>query len=147
MVITVFSVFRLLTDFVCLYTYEFWKTVRSSVILLLPLCHWKCMSWFGTGTCYAIGNACPGLELVHVVIGNPCPGLELVHISQRKSTSWLKTGTYYVIGNSRPGLELTHNMPLECTSWLTTGTCYVIGNPRPCLELAHVMSLEIPVLA
>jgi hypothetical protein len=36
-----FSVFRLLTDFVCLYTYEFWlflcKIVRSSVILLLPL--------------------------------------------------------------------------------------------------------------
>jgi hypothetical protein len=35
------SVFRLLTDFVCLYTYEFWlslcKIVRSSVILLLPL--------------------------------------------------------------------------------------------------------------
>ena len=32
---------RLLTDFVCLYTYEFWlslcKIVRSSVILLLPL--------------------------------------------------------------------------------------------------------------
>ena len=40
-VITVFLVFRLLTDFVCLYTYEFclslWKIVRSSVILLLPL--------------------------------------------------------------------------------------------------------------
>jgi hypothetical protein len=40
-VITVFTVFRLLTDFVCLYTYEFWlslcKIVRSSVILLLPL--------------------------------------------------------------------------------------------------------------
>jgi hypothetical protein len=38
---TVFRVFRLLTDFVCLYTYEFWlslrKIVRSSVILLLPL--------------------------------------------------------------------------------------------------------------
>ena len=36
-----FSVFRLLTDFVCLYTYEFWlslcKIDRSSVILLLPL--------------------------------------------------------------------------------------------------------------
>ena len=36
-----FSVFRLLIDFVCLYTYEFWlslcKIVRSSVILLLPL--------------------------------------------------------------------------------------------------------------
>ena len=35
-----FSVFRLLTDFVCLYTYEFWlslwKIVRSSIILLLP---------------------------------------------------------------------------------------------------------------
>ena len=40
-VITVFTVFRLLTDFVCLYTYEFWlslcKIVQSSVILLLPL--------------------------------------------------------------------------------------------------------------
>ena len=40
-VITVFTVFRLLTDFVCLYTCEFWlslwKIVRSSVILLLPL--------------------------------------------------------------------------------------------------------------
>jgi hypothetical protein len=36
-----FTVFRLLTDCVCLYTYEFWlslcKIVRSSVILLLPL--------------------------------------------------------------------------------------------------------------
>ena len=36
-----FTVFRLLADFVCLYTYEFWlslcKIVRSSVILLLPL--------------------------------------------------------------------------------------------------------------
>ena len=36
----VFTVFRLLTDFVCLYTYAFWlslcKIVRSSVILLLP---------------------------------------------------------------------------------------------------------------
>jgi hypothetical protein len=40
-VITVFTVFRLLTDFVCLYTYEFWlslcKIVRNSVILLLLL--------------------------------------------------------------------------------------------------------------
>ena len=40
-VITVFTVFRLLTDFVCLYNYEFWlslcKIVRSSVILSLPL--------------------------------------------------------------------------------------------------------------
>jgi hypothetical protein len=40
-VITVFAVFRLLTDFVCLYNYEFGlslcKIVRSSVILLLPL--------------------------------------------------------------------------------------------------------------
>ena len=40
-VITVFTVFRLLTDFVCLYNYEFGlslcKIVRSWVILLLPL--------------------------------------------------------------------------------------------------------------
>ena len=38
---TVFTVFRLLTNFVCLYNYEFWlslcKIVQSSVILLLPL--------------------------------------------------------------------------------------------------------------
>ena len=38
---SVFTVFRLLTDFVCLYNYEFGlslcKIVRSSVILLLPL--------------------------------------------------------------------------------------------------------------
>jgi hypothetical protein len=37
----VFPVFRLLTDFVCLYNYEFclslWKIARCSVILLLPL--------------------------------------------------------------------------------------------------------------
>jgi hypothetical protein len=36
-VITVFTIFRLLTDFVCLYNYEFWlalcKIVRSSLIL------------------------------------------------------------------------------------------------------------------
>ena len=42
----VFTVFRLLTDFVCLYNYEFWlslcKIVRSSVILLLPLL----FAWF-----------------------------------------------------------------------------------------------------
>jgi hypothetical protein len=41
------SSFRLLTDFVCLYTYEFWlslcKIARSSVILLLPLI--KFLSW------------------------------------------------------------------------------------------------------
>ena len=39
--VRVITVYRLLTDFVCLYTYEFWlslcKIVRSSVILLLPL--------------------------------------------------------------------------------------------------------------
>ena len=39
--IAVFSVFRLLTDFFCLLTYEFclslWKIARCSVILLLPL--------------------------------------------------------------------------------------------------------------
>ena len=37
----IITVFRLLTDFVCLYNYDFWlslcKIVRSSVILLLPL--------------------------------------------------------------------------------------------------------------
>ena len=46
----VFTVFRLLTDFVCLYTYEFWlslwKIVRSSVILLFPLCTWWRRSFY-----------------------------------------------------------------------------------------------------
>ena len=41
----VFTVFRLLTDFVCLYNYEFWlslcKIVRSLVILLLPYLRWS----------------------------------------------------------------------------------------------------------
>ena len=51
-VITVFTVFRLLTDFVCLYNYEFYlslcKIVRSSVILLLPLLlmKWKANIFF-----------------------------------------------------------------------------------------------------
>jgi hypothetical protein len=41
-VITVFTVFRLLTDLVCFYNYEFWlslcKIVRSSVICYYPYC-------------------------------------------------------------------------------------------------------------
>jgi hypothetical protein len=49
-VITVFTVFRLLTDFVCLYTYEFWlslcKIFRSSVILLLPLFKGHTIQWW-----------------------------------------------------------------------------------------------------
>ena len=46
---TVFTVFRLLTDFVCLYNYEFGlslcKIVRSSVILLLPLFNVSIFRW------------------------------------------------------------------------------------------------------
>ena len=42
-----FHSFRLLTDFVCLYNYEFWlslcKIVQSSIILLLPL--FSFLSW------------------------------------------------------------------------------------------------------
>ena len=51
-VITVFTVFRLLTDFVCLYNYEFGlslcKIVRSLVILLLPLLVIWCLTAFST---------------------------------------------------------------------------------------------------
>ena len=76
LIITVFPVFRLLTDFVCLYTYEFWlslyKIARSSVILLLPLfnniqkneggigdrgnnCHWYSIKiWIGTRHCSSL---------------------------------------------------------------------------------------------
>ena len=67
-VITVFTVFRLLTDFVCLYTYEFWfslwKIVRSLVILLLPLrvnIHGSpAFSWFVFMCCF--GTLCIYLE-------------------------------------------------------------------------------------
>ena len=45
----VFTVFRLLTDFVCLYTYEFWlslcKIARSSVIVVLPLFKNTAVQW------------------------------------------------------------------------------------------------------
>jgi hypothetical protein len=69
-VITVFTVFRLLTDFVCLYTYEFWlslwKIVRSSVILLLPLfmlhyqgtLEWITAEYLGKGFCISICSKC-----------------------------------------------------------------------------------------
>jgi len=47
--IAVFPVFRLLTDFVCLLTYEFclslWKIARCSVILLLPLLEIQFLVW------------------------------------------------------------------------------------------------------
>ena len=50
-IVSVFTVFRLLTDFVCLYNYEFWlslcKIVRSSVILLLPLFSANVIGYFG----------------------------------------------------------------------------------------------------
>jgi hypothetical protein len=49
-VIAVFTVFRLLIDFVCLYSCEFWlslcEIVRSSVILLLPLFTWTQLEKF-----------------------------------------------------------------------------------------------------
>jgi hypothetical protein len=53
-----FHSFRLLTDFVCLYTYEVWlslcKIVRSSVILLLPLYNDKRLS----STCICCRTIC-----------------------------------------------------------------------------------------
>jgi hypothetical protein len=49
-VITVFTVFRLLTDFFCLYTYEFWlsfcKIVRSSIICDYPYSQYFCCPSF-----------------------------------------------------------------------------------------------------
>jgi hypothetical protein len=54
----VFTVFRLLTDFVCLYNYEFGlslcKIVRSSVILLLPLFNITCSNE-SQYTCFIVG--------------------------------------------------------------------------------------------
>ena len=65
-VITVFTVFRLLTDFVCLHNYEFWlslcKIVRSSVIWLLPL--------FSTYI-YLFQKICPRLALLISLVSCP----------------------------------------------------------------------------
>ena len=61
-VITVLTVFRLLIDFVCLYTYEFWlslcKIVRSSVILLLLLC--------SRDKTYLLNQRCTGSSIKHL---------------------------------------------------------------------------------
>jgi hypothetical protein len=50
----VFTIFRLLTDFVCLYNYEFWlslcKIFRSSVILLLTLLTLTVENWWRSTT-------------------------------------------------------------------------------------------------
>jgi hypothetical protein len=72
--ITVFTVFRLLTDFVCLYNYEFWlslcKIVRSSVILLLPLFTRFNLETliFGIGMSCVL-NSCPTIRRIHFLVG------------------------------------------------------------------------------
>ena len=66
-----FTVFRLLTDFVCLYNYEFLlslcKIVRSSVILLLPLFILKLFfqwmdGWFSLGPPVSFAHHTPPLK-------------------------------------------------------------------------------------
>ena len=58
-----FHSLRLLTDFVCLYNYEFWRSlcriVRSSVILLLPL-------FVLLDSCWSIVNEFGGLRHMRV---------------------------------------------------------------------------------
>ena len=58
--IAVFPVFRLLTYFVCLLTYEFclspWKIARCSVILLLPL--WAVSSWYHDEAVHLMWQLC-----------------------------------------------------------------------------------------
>ena len=74
-VITFFTVFRLLTDFVCLYNYEFWfslcKIVRRSVILLLPL--------FRTPYSYYIESPTHGKSNPFYGIMNPLPVVYRTH--------------------------------------------------------------------
>jgi hypothetical protein len=70
-VITVCTVFRLLTDFVCLYTYEFWLFVKSSytffyvkhIITFIPLELFKsftCLTitWYGLTSSYFKAYVC-----------------------------------------------------------------------------------------
>jgi hypothetical protein len=78
----VFTVFRLLTDFVCLYNFEFWlslcKIVRSSGILLLPVevkLYWSRTDKLYHIILYRVYLAWSGLELTTlVVIGTDCRG-------------------------------------------------------------------------
>jgi hypothetical protein len=73
-VITVFTVFRLLTDFVCLYNYEFWlslcKIVRSSVILLLPIIP---HSWLITGSITRLTRRVSLLEHLYLYLYQSTP--------------------------------------------------------------------------
>jgi hypothetical protein len=66
------SDFRLLTDFVCLYTYEFWltlcKIVRSSVILLLPLFTITMPNVTAGGFCFPRGHCNLVALLTHLWI-------------------------------------------------------------------------------
>jgi hypothetical protein len=67
-----FSVFWLLTDFVCLYSYEFWlslcKIVRSSVILLLPLFSSICSDFLDFITTFQTSRSHCGSEVPAVTI-------------------------------------------------------------------------------
>ena len=92
-VITVFIVFRLLTDFVCLYNYEFWlslcKIVRSSVNLLLPLFIYLNLHFFLIGTVLSTNKR------FHTVAVN--------FIGEGNKSTWRKPLT------CRASLTLSHN--------------------------------------
>ena len=65
----VFPVFRLLTDFVCLCTYEFWlslwKIARCSLMLLLPLFH--IIPYYSTSTCVHFRPGSGGIRAAHLL--------------------------------------------------------------------------------
>jgi hypothetical protein len=103
-VITVFTVFRLLTDCVCLYTYEFWfslwKIVRSSVILLLPLfvnIHGKpSFSWFVFMCCF--GTLCIYLETKNTSIYFYLPRLShKINLSDCQLSTSLNTQNLWTV--------------------------------------------------
>jgi hypothetical protein len=70
------SSFRLLTDFVYLYTYEFWlslcKIARSSVILLLPLIYWNQMLNVFVIVCSLCLSGRESFIYIYIAVWDPC---------------------------------------------------------------------------
>jgi hypothetical protein len=89
-----FTVFRLLTDFVCLYNYEFWlslcKIVRSSVILLLPL-------FTKTDIIIVLVGLLLLMIFLHILT-QPCSGCYLFIFWHRFIISVMKVCYYQTVG-------------------------------------------------
>ena len=130
----VFTVFRLMTDFVCLYNYEFWlslcKIVRSSVILLLPLLdHLLVLAIFMTL-----------LKICHFPLSNLPHSLVLLKDSLgRKSLPYFMSGMSCIFSI----LLYPFNAPVLSSTWsryLLSKTCSLYHVGQNLTVNAHFIS-------